>query len=115
MDYFYVGNHANNVGLNDIYTKMVFRTGKTTTLLTKAHYFSANAELNRNANAYLGTEVDLVFTKQLMKSVKLNIGYSQMFASGSMRLIKGNTTNENTNNWAWVMLTVKPTLFNSAK
>lgn len=113
MDYFYVGNHANNVGLNDIYAKAVFKTGDKSTLLTKIHYFSANAELTNNADAYLGTELDIVFTQQLMKSVKLNIGYSHMFASDSMSLVKGSRPHDNTNNWAWMMLTIRPTLFSS--
>ncbi|MFD0798836.1 alginate export family protein [Maribacter chungangensis] len=115
MDYFYVGNHANNVGLNDLYAKAVFKTGEKSTLLTKVHYFGANAELSNNANAYLGTEIDLVYTQQLIKAVKLNIGYSHMFASESMSLIKGARPNDNTNNWAWAQLTIKPMLFTSGK
>lgn len=115
MDYFYVGNHANNVGLNDLYAKAVFKTGEKSTLLAKAHYFGANASLSNDEDSYLGTEIDLVFTQNLMQSVKLNIGYSHMFASGSMSLIKGNRPNDNTNNWAWVQLTIRPTLFTSKK
>ncbi|MFS4417570.1 alginate export family protein [Maribacter sp. 2307ULW6-5] len=115
MDYFYVGNHANNVGLNDFYAKAVFKTGEKSTLLTKVHYFGANADLSNDADAYLGTEVDLVYTQQLMKAVKLNIGYSHMFASESMSLIKGGRPNDNTNNWAWAQLTIKPTLFSTKK
>lgn len=115
MDYFYVGNHANNVGLNDLYAKVIFTTSEKSTLVTKVHYFSANNNLLNNAKAYLGTELDIVYTRKLMKSVSMNIGYSQMFASDSMRLVKGGRTNENTNNWAWVQFVVKPTLFNNSK
>ena len=46
------------------------------------------AKLTGGADAYLGTEVDLVYTNNIMKNVKLNVGYSQMFASSSMSLIK---------------------------
>ena len=115
IDYFYVGNHANNVGLNDIYAKAIFKIGEKSTLLTKVHHFSANANLTNNADAYLGTELDVVYTRKLMKTVSIKIGYSHMFASDSMSLIKGGRSNDNTNNWAWVMFTVKPTLFNSSK
>lgn len=111
MDYFYVGNHANNVGLNDVYAKAVFTTGEKSNLLVKAHYFSANADLTGNADAYLGTEIDVVYTQALIKNVKLNVGYSQMFASESMSLIKGGTPNDNTNNWGWVQLIINPNLF----
>lgn len=111
MDYFYVGNHANNVGLNDIYAKAVITTGETSNLLLKGHYFSANADLTDDADKYLGTEVDLVYTQKLMPYVKLNLGYSHMFASDSMSLIKGGRPNDNTNNWGWAQIIINPKLF----
>ncbi|MEP0266633.1 hypothetical protein [Dokdonia sp.] len=111
MDYFFVGNHANNVGLNDIYAKAVFTTGEKSNLLVKAHYFGANADLTGDEDKYLGTEIDLVYTQNLMKFVKLNVGYSHMFASESMSLIKGGRPHDNTNNWGWVRLIINPNLF----
>ncbi|GGI56996.1 alginate export family protein [Winogradskyella haliclonae] len=111
MDYFYVGNHANNVGLNDIYGKVVFKTSETSTLLLKGHYFQANADLLNNEDKYLGTEVDVVYTLKPIKNVILNIGYSHLFASESMSLVKNGRPNENTNNWAWARLMFRPTLF----
>lgn len=113
MDYFYVGNHANNVGLDDFYGKVVFKTGEKSTLLAKAHYFLTNANLSNDADKYLGTELDLVYTNKIAKNVKLNIGYSHMFASDSMSLIKGGRPNDNTNNWGWAQLIINPTLFKS--
>lgn len=115
MDYFYVGNHANNVGLNDVYAKAVFKTGENSTLLAKAHYFGANADFQNNEDAYLGTEIDLVYGQKISNVVSINVGYSHMFASDSMSLIKGGRPSDNTNNWAWVQLKVMPTLFNSLK
>lgn len=111
MDYFYVGNHANNVGLNDLYARMVFTTGENSNVLLKGHYFAANADLLGNADTYLGTEVDLVYSQKLIKDVSLNVGYSHMFASESMSLIKGGRPNDNTNNWGWVQLIINPNLF----
>jgi len=113
MDYFYVGNHVNNVGLNDIFTKVVITTGKKSNLLIKGHYFSSNADLTGDADKYLGTELDLVFTQKLRPFVKLNVGYSHMFASESMSLIKGGRPNDNTNNWGWVQLVINPNLLNT--
>ncbi|MBR9855588.1 MAG: alginate export family protein [Algicola sp.] len=111
MDYFYVGNHANNVGLNDLYAKAVIPTGEKSRLLVKGHYFASNADLIGDADKYLGTEVDLVYTQQLITHVKLNVGYSHMFASESMGLIKDGRPNDNTNNWGWVQLIINPNLF----
>jgi hypothetical protein len=111
MDYFYVGNHANNVGLNDLYAKVVITTGEKSNLLIKGHYFASNADLVTDADKYLGTEIDLVYTQKLMPFVKLNVGYSHMFASDSMSLVKGGRPSDNTNNWGWVQLIIKPSLF----
>ena len=111
MDYFYVGNHANNVGLNDLYAKIVFKTGEKSNFLVKGHYFAANADLAEDGDSYLGTEVDLVFTQPLVKNVVLNLGYSHMFASDSMSLIKEGLPADNTNNWGWAQLIINPNLF----
>lgn len=110
MDYFYVGNHANNVGLNDVYAKVRFTTGEKSSLLIKGHYFLANAELTNDESKYLGTEVDVVFNQKIIKGVTLDLGYSHMFASESMSLIKGGRPHDNTNNWAWAQLIIKPNL-----
>lgn len=111
MDYFYVGNHANSVGLNDFYAKTIFKTGAVSSLLLKAHYFRANADLIDDADKYLGTEVDVVFTLPVVKNVVLNLGYSHMFASESMSFIKEGRSSENTNNWGWAQLIINPQIF----
>lgn len=61
----------------------------------------------------LGTEIDLVYGVKLHKAVNLKAGYSHMFATESMVAIKGTGDNTLMNNWAWLMLTFKPTLFES--
>ncbi|MBL7471532.1 alginate export family protein [Robertkochia sediminum] len=111
MDYFYVGNHANNVGLNDLFARVTFKTGEKSNLLVKGHYFAANADLSGGTDKYLGTELDLVFTQKLFTFATLNLGYSHMFASDSMSLIKGGTTNDNTNYWGWAQIKINPVLF----
>ncbi|PZX54709.1 hypothetical protein LV84_02863 [Algoriphagus ratkowskyi] len=110
MDYFYVGNHANNVGLNDLYGKISLATGEKSTLGLNAHLFYANAEMANDLSQNLGTELDLVYGTSLGKYVKLAAGYSQMFATESMSAVKGGITSENTNNWGWVQMTVNPRL-----
>ncbi|WP_109299061.1 alginate export family protein [Aquimarina sp. AU474] len=108
MDYFYVGNHANNIGLNDIYAKTVIKIGEKSSLLIKAHYFAGAKSLGDNIDDYLGTEVDLVFTQKVLSFATLKIGYSHMFASDSMEILKGITNPADTQNWGWAMLVVKP-------
>jgi len=60
----------------------------------------------------LGTEIDLVYTHKFTKDVAIGAGYSQMFASEGLEILKNNFDG-NSNNWAWLMLTIKPTLFTS--
>ena len=112
MDYFYVGNHMNNVGLTDIYISSNFKLGAKSNLNVALHNFSTSADLADTDETELGTELDLVFTQKLQKSVTLKAGYSQLFASDGMEYLKNNF-DENSNNWGWVMIVVNPTLFNS--
>lgn len=112
MDYFYVGNHANNVGLLDIYAKANFKLNEKSGLTAFVHNFSAAADINANVSKQLGTEIDLVYGYNFTKQIGFKAGYSQMFASQGMEVLKG-TSDNNTNNWAWLMVTIKPTLFTS--
>lgn len=122
MDYFYVGNSHSDKGLTDIFVKTNFKVGDKSTLAAHLHYFNSGAAIEdpgspgNNLSSSLGTEVDLVYVIKLHPAVTWHIGYSQMFSTSSMVEIKGgNGDNSAVNNWAWSMLTFKPTLFNSAK
>ncbi|MDO9595257.1 MAG: alginate export family protein [Lutibacter sp.] len=112
MDYFYVGNHANGVGLVDIYAKIGTKIGNKSSLTATVHNFSAQAEIASNVDKQLGTEVDLVYSHKFNGDVTIEAGYSQMFASEGLKVVKNNF-DSNVNNWAWLMMTIKPTLFNS--
>ncbi|MBR8536190.1 alginate export family protein [Carboxylicivirga sediminis] len=113
MDYFYVGNHGNNVGLNDIYIKGDFKPGKVK-FNGAIHFFSADGKLD-NFNQGLGTEIDLWCGYSHKGQVQLDFGYSHMFAKDALYAIKGVEENSTGNSWAWVQLTFKPTLFETKK
>ena len=108
MDYFYVGNHANSIGLTDFHVSTNFKFANKSSLLVKVLNFSGAQEL-ASGTKYLGTEVDLVYTKKF-NGYALKAGYSQMFASDGMYELKGMTKDAaaETQNWAWVMLIIKP-------
>lgn len=112
MDYFYVGNHANSVGLVDIYAKVGTKIGNKSSLTATVHNFSAQAEIASNVDKQLGTEVDIVYSHKFNGDVNIEAGYSQMFASEGLKVVKNNF-DDNVNNWAWLMITIKPTLINS--
>ena len=113
MDYFYVGNHINSVGLLDINATFAFNKEKFSAKLIP-HIFSSAAnvvdstgEVMDNA---LGTEIDFTFGYKYADNINFQLGYSQMFATETMEVIKGGDKDES-NNWAWLMITFKPKLF----
>ena len=114
MDYFYVGNHINSTGLIDVFAKISANLNEKMNLSLFVHNFTSYAEVAENVEKQLGTELDLVYSYKITKDIGLAAGYSQMFATEGMEYLKNNFDG-NTNNWAWLMLTIKPTLFTSKK
>ena len=112
MDYFYVGNHVNSVGLVDIYAKLSTKLGEKSSLTAFLHSFSSQAEIAANVDKGLGTELDLVYSHKFNKDITIGAGYSQMFASEGLEVLKNNADG-NGNNWAWLMVAIKPTMFQS--
>lgn len=115
MDYFYVGNHANSVGLFDVHISANFKLGEKSSLMVKALNFSGEQELPSGEKS-LGTELDLVFS-QAFNGYSLQLGYSQMFANDGMYELKGITEDAaaSSQNWAWAMLVIKPKFLNTSK
>ncbi len=109
MDYFYVGNHTNSVGLVNLQINGNFKIQDKSMIQMAAHHFMTAADFEENT---LGTELDLSFNHQIQKDVNLQVGYSHMFPTEGLELLKGND-DRNINNWAWVMVTINPTLFTS--
>ena len=116
MDYFYVGNHVNSVGLVDIYAGLVFRPGKIVWNLA-IHQFASHAKISDPTNPRgtlsnnLGTEVDMNLGYKQSDLLTINAGYSQIFATASMQALKGGD-HKIVQYWAWVMLTFTPKFLN---
>lgn len=113
MDYFYVGNHFSGFGLNDYYLKATARFNPKTKLLGNIHAFTTNGKLGVNAQGedlskYLGTELDLVFHHKFSKQFGIFIGHSFMFASDSMKVLKGITDPKGLQTWSWIGINFNP-------
>lgn len=108
MDYFYVGNHANSIGLVDFHVSANITLNKSSSLMVKALNFRGEQALASGEKS-LGTEIDVVYKKKF-KGYSLVLGYSQMFANDGMYELKGitETAAAGTQNWAWAMLVIKP-------
>ena len=112
MDYFYVGNHQNSVGLVDGYAKLSYINGRLG-MSAVPHIFYAEGEIigsEGENDLFLGTEVDIMANYRIHKDVSLNLGYSQMFGTPSMEVLKG-VDSSRVQNWAWIMLSFHPRLF----
>jgi hypothetical protein len=107
MDYFYVGNHINSVGLNDVYLKYGYKKEKFG-FNGHLHYFASAGKISADAKKYLGTEVDLGISYTVQPNATISTGWSVMFAGESMELLKGgdHTVGQH---WGYIMLSVTPT------
>ncbi len=114
MDYFYVGNHANSVGLTDLYIKGMYQA-KRYFISLNTHFFQSAASVRNKAitnnlvsiNSYLGTELDLTFNYKVADGASLQGGYSQLFGTKSMEALRGGNASKVTN-WAYVMMIIRP-------
>jgi len=117
MDYFYVGNHGKSVGLVDISASLKYNKDKFSFAIMP-HIFSAAASVVNGAGVEmsdgLGTEIDLSFGYKVASNITFQVGYSQMFATETMEVLKGGDHNA-TNNWGWAMFVFKPKLFSYKK
>jgi hypothetical protein len=125
MDYFFVGNYSGQNGLVDLYLPLMFKVKKWNFGI-RPHYFIAAATVstldqdNQSTRDYsngLGTEIDIVAKYTISPNINIAGGYSQMFATETMQVVKypENPSGEyynNNNSWAWIMVTIKPTFFN---
>lgn len=113
MDYFYVGNHQNSVGLLDLYGKLSYSTARWDISLMP-HVFSSTAKIfdasGKEQDNYLGTEIDFAAGYKVRKDLGINLGYSQMFGSESLEILNGGDK-DRIQNWAWVMVNFSPKLF----
>ncbi|MFB9057533.1 alginate export family protein [Mariniflexile ostreae] len=112
MDYFYVGNHINSIGLFDVHISADYALNNTSSVMIKVLNFSGDKKLASGEKS-LGTEVDLVYSKTF-KGYSLALGYSHMFESDGMYELKGVSKNDaaDVQNWAWAMLVIKPKFLN---
>ena len=117
MDYFYVKNHGGSVGLVDISIPLIYTKNKFSAKLIP-HLFSAAADVYKGTDVMdsnLGTEIDLNLGYKLSSSVKVNLGYSMMFATETMEVLKKTGDKDEANTWAWLMFTFKPNLLSVNK
>lgn len=123
MDYFYVGsNHGqggHTAGLQNFFLKSNFNISDKHKILLHLHHFRSAVPVYTNEpssvlqSSELGEEIDLVWQAQLAKEISFNLGYSQMFGTSSLNMLKGDVDARPFQFWAWAMITFKPTFLAS--
>ena len=114
MDYFYVGNHQNSVGLTDLYFTLNYQKGKFSANITP-HFFNAAGDIysgTTKQSSNLGTEIDLSIGYKVANNINFSAGFSKMYATNSMEILKGGDKDE-ANTWSWIMININPKLFSS--
>lgn len=120
MDYFTeIPKHNKNGGLMDAYMRLNYDMSEK----SSAEFTLHNLRLTNNiidtlttpgisvaADKQLGVELDFMLKHKLNKATEFRIGYSTMLANQTMEILKGGDAGRY-QQWFWMMLTFKPTLF----
>lgn len=112
MDLFFVGGrHEGSTGLLDVFLRGKWEFTPTTFVSLNTHVFSTQAGIYRSGmrqNDLLGTELDANAGFLVSRSVSVQCGYSQLFATGTLELIQAVAAPQRVQNWGYLMLIVRP-------
>ena len=116
MDYFFVGPANGNVGVMDLFLKTKFKLKKGNLMVNVHDFMTGSKQLDdegRELSKSMAMELDLVYAVKLAPAVTWHVGYSQLFGTDTLLALRPG--NKKLNNWAWMMITFKPTLLKSKK
>ena len=117
MDYFYAGSASGTAGLVDLNAVLAYKKDRFSAKVIP-HLFSAAGDIydgTTKMERNLGTEIDFTASYKIADNMKLDVGYSKMYATESMEIVKGGGDSNENNSWTWVMFTFKPKLFSTKK
>ncbi len=116
MDYFLnIPLHTANGGLTDLFAGIKYQMTKKVALLVDYHNFRLANNVADTANPkkaidkVLGSEIDAVLSYSILPELNIKGGYSVMFPTASMEVLKGGDKNV-FQYWLWLMITLKPEL-----
>lgn len=112
MDYFYASSYP-AYGLMDIYASLIFKPLNKCTVDFTYHNFSAQQPVKSiESSKGLGSEIDLTVTYPIRSYITLQGGYSMMFGTDAFFAAKGGHK-DRTQHWAFLSLSINPTIFKS--
>ncbi len=107
LDYFYL-NFTPGTGLEDFVLGLEYKLTSRLKTSVDIHSFYSQAvlasptDIENSLGSHLGEELDFAFEYQAYKNVKVQGGYSQMFATSSMEVLTGSGSHEEVANWFWL-------------
>lgn len=113
IDYFSLPSTTNGAGFIDSYLKANYKFSESTSLLTEYHYFMLQNNFIYEGSVmdkFLGHEIDFIYKQKIKKDIRLEAGYSCIFGTKSLDIIKNGNSNL-WNNWFYFMITVDPSFF----
>ena len=111
MDYFYASDFKNgyNPGLSDTQLGINYKASSSVAMNLNYHYFVTGTKLE-GLKRSLGSELDFQLDWKIMKDISLSVGYSTMFGTSTMDIVKGGNHNS-WQDWGWVSLNISPMIF----
>ena len=114
MDFFYMNNYVGGFtpGLKNLYIGGNVKPVDGLDLGAAYHYYAIATDLDYMDSKTLGHEIELLASYAFNKTVSVSAGYSFMYGSETMLRLQ-QVSEQRQLHWGWVMLAVKPRLFNT--
>lgn len=111
MDFFYVSTYINGFtpGLQNLYAGATYSPAKELNLKATYHYMAIATDL-KPIDKTLGHDIDIEGSYQIMKDVRLSLGFSYMVGTESMEKLK-RADDDNRLRWGWFSLNISPRIF----
>ena len=113
MDFFYVKTYLDEFtpGLQNLYAGTTYSPVKLLSFKLTYHYMATATKLDE-INMTLGHDIDFEAAYQIMRDVRLSVGFSYMTGTETMQKLKLADNNNNLR-WGWFSLAVSPSFFTS--
>ena len=117
MDFFYLKNyyHGFTPGLQNLYVGGNVKPVDGLSLNAAYHYYAIATDLEYLDSKTLGHEIDFSASYAFSNAVSVSAGYTYMHGTETMVILQQiqEVTEQRNLHWGWLMLSVKPTLFNT--
>ena len=112
MDYFYVANGFGKGGLADFFLTTTTKLSGKLSVQADLHRFASASDIKNTEgekqSGNLGTELDLIATYNLTKTISFQGGYCSYVSTNSLAQVKAVKDPQKIASWAYLMINIKP-------